>query len=89
MLDNSSLAESDVTAEVERYIVWPGQALGYKLGQLHISALRAKAQARLGDAFDVREFHSQVLRDGAVPMDVLTAKIDRWIEARGKPRAVK
>jgi uncharacterized protein (DUF885 family) len=89
MLDNSSLAESDVTAEVERYIVWPGQALGYKLGQLHISALRAKAQARLGDAFDVREFHSQVLRDGAVPMDVLTAKIDRWIESKGTPRAVK
>jgi uncharacterized protein (DUF885 family) len=79
MLDNSSLAESDVTAEVERYIVWPGQALGYKLGQLHISALRAKAQKELGSAFDVRKFHSQVLRDGALPMDVLTAKIERWI----------
>jgi uncharacterized protein (DUF885 family) len=89
MLANSSLAESDVTAEVERYIVWPGQALGYKLGQLHISALRAKAEQQLGRAFDVREFHSQVLRDGAVPMDVLTAKIDRWIAARGTPRAVK
>jgi len=82
MLDNSSLAESDVTAEVERYIVWPGQALGYKLGQLHISALRARAQAQLGAAFDVREFHSQILRDGAVPMNVLTAKIDRWIETK-------
>jgi uncharacterized protein (DUF885 family) len=82
MLDNSSLAESDVTAEVERYIVWPGQALGYKLGQLHISALRARAQQELGSAFDVREFHSQVLRDGAVPMDVLTAKIERWIAAK-------
>lgn len=82
MLDNSSMAESDVTAEVERYIVWPGQALGYKLGQLHITALRAKAQSELGQAFDVREFHSQVLRDGAVPMDVLTAKIDRWIAAK-------
>ncbi len=80
MLDNSSLAESDVTAEVERYIVWPGQALGYKLGQLHISELRARAQRQLGSAFDVRQFHAQVLRDGAVPMDVLTAKIDRWIE---------
>ncbi|HUQ10873.1 MAG TPA: DUF885 domain-containing protein [Steroidobacteraceae bacterium] len=79
MLDNSSMAESDVTAEVERYIVWPGQALGYKLGQLHITALRAKAQNELGARFDVREFHSQVLRDGAVPMDVLSAKIDRWI----------
>jgi len=82
MLDNSSMAESDVTAEVERYIVWPGQALGYKLGQLHITALRARAEAALGAAFDVREFHSQVLRDGAVPMDVLTKKIDRWISAK-------
>jgi uncharacterized protein (DUF885 family) len=82
MLDNSSLAESDVTAEVERYIVWPGQALGYKLGQLHITELRAKAQAELGARFDVREFHSQVLRDGALPMDVLTAKIERWIASK-------
>jgi uncharacterized protein (DUF885 family) len=82
MLDNSSLAESDVTAEVERYIVWPGQALGYKLGQLHISALRNRAEQALGPAFDVREFHSQVLRDGAVPMDVLSAKIDRWINEK-------
>jgi uncharacterized protein (DUF885 family) len=89
MLDNSSLAESDVTAEVERYIVWPGQALGYKLGQLHISALRANAERQLGSAFDVREFHSQVLRDGAVPMDVLSAKIDRWIAAKRPARAVK
>ncbi len=89
MLDNSSIAESDVTAEVERYIVWPGQALGYKLGQLHITALRAKAEAQLRGAFDVREFHSQVLRDGALPMDVLTAKIDRWIEAARPARAVK
>jgi len=89
MLENSSMAESDVVSEVERYIVWPGQALGYKLGQLHISALRAKAQAQLGEAFDVRDFHSQVLRDGAVPMDVLTAKIDRWIEAKRPARAVK
>ena len=82
MLDNSSMAESDVTAEVERYIVWPGQALGYKLGQLHITALRAKAQAELGARFDVREFHSQVLRDGALPMEVLSAKIDRWIATK-------
>jgi uncharacterized protein (DUF885 family) len=82
MLDNSSLAESDVTAEVERYIVWPGQALGYKLGQLHITALRAKAEQQLGAAFDLREFHSQVLRDGALPMDVLSAKIERWVSSK-------
>jgi uncharacterized protein (DUF885 family) len=82
MLENSSMAESDVTAEVERYIVWPGQALGYKLGQLHITALRTRAQAELGTKFDVHEFHSQVLRDGALPMDVLSKKIDRWIAAK-------
>jgi uncharacterized protein (DUF885 family) len=89
MLDNSSMAESDVVAEVERYMVIPGQALGYKLGQLHISALRAKAERELGRAFDVREFHGQVLRDGSLPMDVLGAKIDRWIEAKREPRAIK
>lgn len=81
MLDHSSMAESDVTAEVERYMVIPGQALGYKIGQLRISALRARAERAIGERFDVKEFHSQVLRDGAVPMDVLEMKIDRWIAA--------
>jgi uncharacterized protein (DUF885 family) len=82
MRDNSSMAPSDVEAEVERYIVWPGQALGYKVGQLRISAMRARAEQLLGPRFDVREFHSQVLRDGALPLAVLEAKIDRWITAR-------
>lgn len=82
MRDNSSMAPSDIEAEVERYIVWPGQALGYKVGQLRISALRERAERALGARFDVREFHSQVLRDGAVPLDVLEAKIGRWITAR-------
>jgi uncharacterized protein (DUF885 family) len=81
MLDNSSMAESDVVAEVERYIVWPGQALGYKVGQLRISAMRARAERELGARFDVRDFHDQVLKDGALPLDVLEAKLDRWIAA--------
>jgi uncharacterized protein (DUF885 family) len=81
MLENSSMAESDVVAEVERYIALPAQALGYKLGQLRITAMRERAERELGPRFDVREFHSQVLRDGALPMDALEAKIDRWIAA--------
>ncbi len=79
MLDNSSLAESDVTAEVERYMSIPGQALGYKIGQLKIQELRNRAERELGSRFDVRDFHSQILLDGELPMAVLEAKIDRWI----------
>jgi len=82
MHDNSSMTDSDIESEVERYIVYPGQALGYKVGELRIQALRRKAAAALGDQFDIREFHAEVLQDGALPMDVLDAKIDRWIEAR-------
>jgi uncharacterized protein (DUF885 family) len=82
MLDNSSMAPSDAEAEVERYIAIPGQALGYKVGQLRITELRRKAQAALGSRFDVREFHSVVLRDGSLPLEVLGAKIDRWIASK-------
>ena len=82
MLDNSSISEPEVVAEVERYIAWPGQATSYKVGQLRIRAMRDRAEKALGSKFDVREFHSQILRDGALPMDVLDAKIDRWIAAR-------
>jgi len=71
-----------VIAEVERYIAIPGQALGYKIGQIRIRELRTKAEKALGPKFDVCEFHSQVLRDGALPMAVLEKKIDRWIERK-------
>ncbi len=82
MLDNSTMAESDVVSEVERYIAWPGQALGYKVGDLRIQGLRRKAEQALGPKFDLRDFHREVLSDGAVPMDVLEAKVERWIAAQ-------
>ena len=85
MRENSSLADSDIEAEVERYIVYPGQALGYKIGDLRIQALRRRAEQALGRRFDLRAFHTQVLDDGALPLDVLEAKIGRWIEAQASP----
>ena len=79
MRENSSMAESDVISEVERYIVWPGQALGYKLGQFAIRDLRTEAERALGKKFDVKAFHRQVLIDGALPLDVLKSKLRAWI----------
>ncbi len=78
MAEHSSMAATDIEAEVERYMVWPGQALGYKVGQLRIAALRREAERRLGPAFDLRAFHAEVLRDGSLPLDVLEAKLARW-----------
>ena len=82
MLDNSAMGKTDATAEVERYIAIPGQALAYKIGQLKILELRAKAEQALGARFDIRAFHEQVLGTGALPLGVLERKIDDWIAAQ-------
>ncbi|MDX1498751.1 MAG: DUF885 domain-containing protein [Woeseiaceae bacterium] len=82
MQSNSPVPDTDAVAEVERYIAIPGQALAYKIGQLKIRELRDKAEAALGDAFDVREFHNQVLTTGALPLMVLEDKIERWIASQ-------
>ncbi len=81
---NTSVGEARAVSEAERYIAIPGQALAYKIGQLRIAELRARAEERLGDRFDVKAFHRAVLEDGALPLDVLSGKIDRFIAGRAE-----
>jgi len=81
MQQNTALGEADIVAEIERYIAEPGQALAYKIGQRKIRELKDKAARTLKDRFDVKAFHAQVLMDGSLPLDVLDAKINRWIES--------
>lgn len=86
LASNTGFHPDYVAAEVDRYIVIPGQALGYKIGELDIKRLRAKAKAELGDKFDIRRFHNAVLDDGALPLTVLDARIDEWIaKEKAKP----
>ena len=82
MLANSSMAKSDVIAEVERYIAWPGQALSYKLGEFKIKQLRDYGHHQLGEQFDIKAFHTQILIDGALPMPILEQKIKRWVKSQ-------
>lgn len=82
--DNSALSEHEIETEVDRYIGWPGQALSYYLGQLQIEKERARAEAALGDRFDIRAFHDMILSLGSVPLPVITARTDRFIAEGGK-----
>jgi uncharacterized protein (DUF885 family) len=77
--DHSTIDETSIQAEVDRYIAWPGQALAYKIGQLEILKLRDQAKKELGDKFDIRAFHDQVIDSGAMPLDVLDERITTWI----------
>jgi uncharacterized protein (DUF885 family) len=82
--DNSALAPHNIQTELERYISWPGQALAYKIGEIEIRRIRAKAETALGAKFDRRQFHDALLRNGALPLSVLAAEIDLWIESQAR-----
>jgi uncharacterized protein (DUF885 family) len=84
LMENTPLAENNVRNEIDRYITWPGQALAYKTGQIHLLDLRAHAETELGDRFDLASFHDAVLGGGAVPLRVLTERVNRWIDEQAK-----
>ncbi len=87
-LDHEAEPEASIIAEIERYMAWPGQALSYKVGQLKIRELRARAERRLGAQFDVRAFHRQILESGCLPLKLLEARLDRWIAAQSASRTL-
>lgn len=86
MASNTALSMHNVNTEIDRYISWPGQALAYKLGEIQIRELRAQAEERLGEDFDVREFHHQVLRHGSIPLHILEANLQAYIDEQAAVR---
>jgi uncharacterized protein (DUF885 family) len=82
MVKNADISATDAAAEVERFMALPGQALAPRVGEIKIRLLRAKAQTELGERFDPREFHHEILKDGSMPLEILEAKIDRWIASK-------
>ena len=87
MKENTALTDANIDAEVNRYISWPGQALGYMIGNIRIRELRAKAEKELGDRFDLRRFHDAVLLQGSVPLDVLESQVNSWIATEKRKNA--
>ena len=73
-------AQHDIEVEIDRYIIWPGQALSYKIGELKFKELRKRAAKKLGEKFDLREYHNEALKNGALPLRILEANIDNWIK---------
>ena len=79
---NASIPEAAIRSEVRRYLIMPGQATAYKVGMIKIQQLRAKAEAELGEAFDIRGFHDTILGGGAMPLDLLEQRVDQWIATK-------
>ena len=86
MLEHTANSPKDVEVEIDRYIVWPGQALGYMMGRMAMMGFRAKAEKALGEGFNLSDFHDEILRYGAVPIDVLSGIVDRWIVRQLDPK---
>ena len=87
-IENTALSEHNIDHEIDRYISWPGQAISYKIGELKIWELRARAKKTLGDKFDLRDFHDTILKNGALPLNLLEYEINQWIYNQTKSQAI-